>query len=1064
MTAYRKKLIEVALPLDAINRGCQQEKNPFIQGHPRNLHLWWARRPLAACRAVLFSSLVNDPGDDPMYGLSEDIAATERAKLFNLIEELVKWENSNNPRVINAARLEIARSIAANKVADGELEDDTPLVANTSELPEEQEKYLPDPPPEYTAHDVRFKMPGLKPEQVNHFLTHYAPPVLDPFCGGGSIPLEAQRLGLRAHASDLNPVPVLITKALIEIPPKFAGMPPVNPEACGAGVPPAGGKRNRARQRPAPQLMVWPGAKGLAEDVRYYGQWMRDEAQKRIGHLYPKVKITQAMVDDERPDLEPYKDQELTVIAWLWARTVPSSNPAYSGIRVPLVKSLWLSKKRGKEAWLEPVIDQESKSYTFRVRLGTPNAEQKDSIEAGTKLGRGCKFRCILSDTPIPEEHIKSAGMEGKLSQTLIAVVCKGARGRVYLSPTEEIEAVTEIKKPEADGIESPIANDKRALWCLLYGLTSFDKLFTPRQLTALTTFSDLVKEAREQVRRDAEAAWEACGAAFQASNATNEASSEANQGPFVGGEAAPDANQPGHAGKTPPLQTPLAKGGTGPQAYADAVATYLAFGVAQLSRYASTICGWNQTNQNVAQVFGRQALPMVWDFAEGNTIVGVLAITSTIDWVARSLQELPCASTGSSIQLDAAATLKLAALPIIATDPPYYDNIGYADLSDFFYVWLRRSLRDVYPDLLSTMLTPKAEELIASPYRHDGDKKKAAEFFEIGLRRAIQNWREQGHPDYPTTIFYAFKQAETDSSGTASTGWETFLTGVIDQDFCITGTWPIRTERTKGLKGSVNVLASSVVLVCVPRSDDAPLATRREFLGALKRELPDALRHLQSGSIAPVDLAQATIGPGMAIFSRYAKVMESDGTPMTVRKALTLINEVLDEVLAEQEGEFDAETRWALAWFDQYGNQEAAFGDAETLSKAKGVSVGGLVEAGILAAKAGKVRLLKRDELPDNWDPMTDSRLVVWEVIQYLIRTLENDGETAAAELLRKVGSMGEIARDLAYRLYTTCERKKWAQEALAYNSLVIAWPEISKLARQIKPETETQQSFLEE
>ena len=457
----------------------------------------------------------------------------------------------------------------------------------------------------------------------------------------------------------------------------------------------------------------------------------------------------------------------------------------------------------------------------------------------------------------------------------------------------------------------------------------------------------------------------------------------------------------------------------------------------------------------------------MTWDFCEANPFSD-----SSGNWTGQLVFPRKCLehaiASGEALvkQLDATADAAYCG-EIISTDPPYYDNIGYADLSDFFYVWLRRSLNEVYPKLLSTMLTPKAEELIASPYRHNGSRQKAAEFFETGLGSAIGKWRKHGNPDFPTTIFYAFKQAETDSSGTASTGWETFLTGVIDHGFTITGTWPLRTERSvRTVAIGTNALASSVVLVCVPRGDDAPLATRREFLGALKRELPGALRHLQSGSIAPVDLAQATIGPGMAIFSRYAKVMESDGTPMTVRKALTLINEVLDGVLAEQEGEFDAETRWALAWFDQYGNEEAAFGDAETLSKAKGVSVNGLVEAGILEAKAGKVHLLKRNELLNDWDPMTDSRLVVWEVIQYLIRTLENDGETATAELLRKVGSMGEIARDLAYRLYTTCERKKWAQDALAYNSLVIAWLEISRLARQMRSETKTatQKSFLED
>lgn len=983
MTTYRKKLIEVALPLDAINKESAREKS-IRHGHPSTLHLWWARRPLAACRAVLFSSLVNDPDDDPMHGISEDTAATERAKLFDLIEELVKWENTNNPRVINAARLEIARSIAANKVADGELADDTPLVANAPELPEEQAKYLPDPPPEYTAHDVRFKMPGLKPEQVNHFLAHYAPPVLDPFAGGGSIPLEAQRLGLRAYASDLNPVSVLINKALIEIPPKFANMPPVNPDA-------RKGKLKSA---------TWRGAQGLAEDVRYYGKWMRDEAEKRIGHLYPNVKVTAEMAAD-RPDLEPYVGQELTVIAWLWARTVLCPNPACRR-RMPMVRSFWLSKKKGHETVADPLFDEISGDLVrFEIRTGTVAREHTTDRNGA---------RCLYCNNFIKKDQLRDIATRHGVESIPLSVVVGGRSERLYL-PGDCIGA-PQLDESNFSFLNQPMTDDKRWFSPPLYGLPNFADLFTPRQRIALTTFSDLVSEVHGQVSKAAD-----------------------NQGLGV--------------------------------TYADAISTYLAFAISKASSRNCSLAIWEPGTGmgRLAGAMGRQALPMQWTFAETNPLAGAGGdIAGTAKSVSEVLDELVEGTVGIVRQHDAQGEYVGVGNTVVSTDPPYYDNIGYADLSDFFYVWLRRSLREIHPTLFATLLTPKAEELIAASNRHGGDKQKARTFFETGLGAAFSRIKQHCLDEIPVTVFYAFKQSETDRDGQVSTAWETFLRGVVTQGFRITGTWPVRTEATNALKRDVSALASSIVLVCRPRNSDSPTVTRRDFANALRKELPEAIKHLQSGNIAPVDLAQASIGPGMAVFSRYSKVVNADGSPMSVREALQLINQVLDESLVEQESDFEAETRFALRWFEQYGMQEGPFGDAETLAKAMAVSVNGVAEAGILEAEAGKVRLLKRDELPDDWDPITDSRLVAWEIIQYLIRTLEQDGEMATAELLKKVGSMADNARELAYRLYATCERKKWAQEALAYNSLVIAWPEISKLARQTRPETETQQSFLED
>jgi putative DNA methylase len=984
VTTYRKKLVEVALPLKAINDESSRRKRKAPAGYPTTLHKWWAQRPLAACRAVLFSSLVDDPDSDPMYAGNEGLAGQKRAELFNLIEELVQWENSNNPRVINRARAEIARSIAAGKVADKVWKKDAEVV------------------PGATAND--FKQMLAKPNAVNAFLAEHAPPVLDPFCGGGSIPLEAQRLGLRAYASDLNPVPVLITKALIEIPPRFASYPPVNPEW-------------QAKSKEEKAARVWSGAQGLAEDVRYYGRWMRNEVERQVGHLYPKVKLTKELAKN-RPDLAGYVGQELRIVAWLWARTVASPNPAFQGIHVPLASAFWLSTKSGKMAWIEPKVDRAKKTYEFDVRVGSVTADARKAINAGTKLGRGCKFRCLLSDEPIAEDHIKEAGRRGELGTVLMAIVAEGDRGRVYLPPVST-PAFDIGRLKDLGRIDAPLANDPRNLWCLGYGFDTFDKLFTPRQLVTLSTFSNLLNEVRDTVRRDARAA------IFPDDRNSDDTSDR-------------------------------------PSAYAEATAVFLACSLMRAVDYNSAFASWRPKDNAMRSTLGKQAIPMVWDFAEANPLEKSSAgFADCVQVISKCVEVLPANSSAQVRQLDATTAACDALQPFVCTDPPYYDNIGYADLSDFFYVWLRRAIGNVYPSLFSTLLTPKAQELIASPYRHDGRKDSAKEFFEEGLARTFRKVREYGTREFPVVVFYAFKQSESDgydgevaeslsaSTVTASTGWETILEGLIGANFSITGTWPMRTEgdnRQVGL--GTNALASSIALVCRQRPSEARLATRKEFMTALRQDLPYALKNLQHGSIAPVDLAQAAIGPGMAVYTRYAKVIESDGQPMAVRTALGIINQVLDEVLAEQEGEFDGDSRWALAWFDQFGMGEGAFGIAETLSKAKNTSVSGLVEAGIVHARAGKVRLVRRDEMNAAWNPATDPRLTAWEVTQHLIRTLETEGESAAAALMHQLGGIAETARDLAYRLYSICERKKWAEEALAYNGLVIAWPELSKLA----------------
>lgn len=947
-----KKLIEVALPLDAINEQAAREKS-IRHGHPSTLHLWWARRPLAAARAVIFAQLVNDPswkwefenpGAPPPSHLKGSWAAS-RKRLFTLITELVKWENSTNEEVLEKARAEIRKSW--REVC--ELNKDHPDAAT-----------LFDPE----------RMPGLH----------------DPFAGGGTIPLEAQRLGLEAYASDLNPVAVLINKAMIEIPPKFAGKPPVNPES-----------------RRSAGMKTWSRAEGLAEDVRYYGAWMREEAWKRIGHLYPPVAITKEMTRD-REDLKPYIGKELTVIAWIWARTVKSPNPAFSHMDVPLVSSFILATKAGKEAWVEPLVERDE--YNFVVRAGNFPAVAKD----GTKSARGANFRCLLSNTPIESEYIRQEAQAGRMGARLLAVVAEGIRGRVYLSPTEEHEATARQAvpswKPDLK-VTTPCHDIDRLP---MYGMYMWADCFTNRQLAAVTTFCDLVGEVRTLVHRDAVEAMTA------------------------------DDNRS------------FSAGGLGGEAYGDAIAVYMAFCVDRLANYSTTLCTWHSgvKYETITSTFGRHAIPMTWDYAEGNPFSDSSGnILKQVDSVAANIDAFPVADFGGhAAQIDARDVLLQMSGRVVSTDPPYYDNVGYADISDFFYIWLRRSLRGMFPELLSTIAVPKAEELIASQYRH-GSKANAEVFFLNGMTSVMKGIASAANSAAPVTIFYAFKQSETsESEGTSSTGWETFLGAVQDAGLAITGTWPVRTEYTSNLKKGTNALASSIVLVCRKRPDDAPTATRRQFTRELNAVLPVALDEMTMGAgegrspVAPVDLSQAMIGPGMAVFSKYRAVLEADGTPMSVKTALHLINRFLAD------DDFDADTQFCLRWYEQHGWDAGAFGEADVLARAKGTAVSGLVDAGVVWSDGGKVRLRKQSEYPADWDAASDKRLPVWEALHQLIRSFRSDGERGAAVVLAVVKDKTEPIRQLAYRLYTLCERRGEAEQARGYNEIMTAWAAVERVA----------------
>ena len=915
-----KKLIEVALPLEKINAESAREKS-IRHGHPSTLHLWWARRPLATARAVIWASLVDDPSSHPEEFPTEEDQAKERERLFRILEDLVVWENSNNEDVLNKAKAEIMKSTNGNP-----------------------------------------------------------PALLDPFAGGGAIPLEAQRLGLEAHAHDLNPVAVMINKAMIEIPPHFADLPPVNPEAHNA----LGGSG-------------WTGAKGLAEDVRYYGEWMKQEAFKKIGHLYPKVEVPKELGGGEA-----------TVIAWIWTRTVKCPNPA-CGCEMPMASSFVLSKKKGNEAWVEPIVHEQK--IDFGIHYTKCPSKEKES----NKLGRGATFKCPVCGEVTTDSYVKQKGKSKEIGSQLMAIVAEGKKGRVYLPPNEMHITVATCDEIE-DGPSGSLPENPRWFSPPAFGMTDYSDLFTNRQLTALTTFSDLVAEAQAKAEEDALAA------------------GMADDG------------------------VSIADGGSGAKAYGEAIAVYLAFATDRLANRLSTICPWNRIAGKIEQTFGRQAIPMTWDFAEANIFsTSTGSWSGSLEWIPKSLELLPADRMAEVRQFDAQSDCGLRSI-MVSTDPPYYDNIGYADLSDYFYVWMRRSLKTIYPKIFRTMLVPKAEELIATPYRHDGNKEAAREFFESGMLQTCRQIYKYAKEDVPVTIYYAYKQSETDISTekTASTGWETMLNAIIQAGFSITGTWPTHTERETGLKAAVNALATSVVLVCRKRSEDAPFTTRRNFINELKRELRPALKKLQQSNLAPVDLAQSSIGPGMGIFSKYSKVLESDGSSMTVRSALQAINQEIETYFNEQDGELDSMSQFCVALYTQHAFNDMKYGDANTLAVAKNISIATLEERGVLYAQKGVVRLLDRAEIPEY---KGSGERIMWLLTQQLTRAMETGGVKSCAEIVSQFfGSAGEQAKALAYRLYTIAEKKGWAQEAYAYNALVVSWPDIKSMAAELSAITPEQ------
>lgn len=937
--ASRKKLIEVSIPLEAINRESAREKS-IRHGHPSTLHLWWARRPLAACRAVLFAQLVDDPSACPEEFPTVDLQKAERDRLHGLIERLVPWEASTNELILTEARYEIARSVARSR---GE------TLAPLAEM---------------------------KRQAIIDYLQTYAPPVYDPFSGAGSIPLEAQRLGLKAMGSDLNPVAVLIGKALVEFPPKFAGQKPVNPKVN--------------------ELHQWKGAQGIAADVRYYGRWMREKAEKNIGHLYPNARLK-----DEK---------EATVVAWLWARTVPSPDPRAKGMHVPLASTFVLSSKTGREVIVKPVVDRDSLTWRFEID-DKPSAADIKLAEEGTVSRSGGV--CLLTGAPMPFTHIRAEGKAGHMGTRLMAIVAEGKSGRIYLGPDERHSEIAQTTPPDLPELEQDLPSNPRDFKTPNYGMSQWNDLFTPRQLVALTTFSDLVIAARDAVAADATNRW------------TGSHSNDSRR---------------------------LSDGGLGPIAYADAVATYLAFALSKLADRGSTICTWFTERDSTRPTFSRQAIPMTWDFAELNTLLGGTgSFVGAVDWTAESVEGQAEVAGIGTIENKNATENSFVSPAIFSTDPPYYDNIGYADLSDFFYVWLRRTLKSVHPALFRRVASPKVEELVATPYRHGG-KDNAEAFFLDGMKKALAGIASAS-ADAPATIYYAFKQSELAQDGVTSAGWASFLQAIIDSGLAVYGTWPVRSELSNRLIASgTNALASSIVLVCRRRDFAAPSITRSDFLRTLRREMPGALAEIGRARVGPTDIQQAAIGPGIGIFSRFSQVLNTDGTPMLVKDALKLINQVREEITSHGDAEYDNETRFALDWFVAKGFEKGRSGDAITMTNAVNISLDGVKGAGFFEARGGDARLLKREELPDNWDPATDTR-TVWEACQHLIKrlTAEDGGIEAAAILYNQLGALVDPAHALARRLYDICEQRQWASEGRAYNRLHQDWDVIERRAAEL-------------
>lgn len=903
-TPPRRKLIEASIPLEKINTESRREKS-IRTGHPSTVHQWWSRKPTAAARAVLFAQIIDDPSTRPDLFPTQEAQEAERRELFTLIEKLSKWESvtardSDNPLIEAKKRIRL-----------------------------------------YTGDDL--------------------PIIADPFAGGGSIPLEAQRLGLPATASDLNPVAVLLEKALLEIPSRFANRPPIS----------------IATEALFDKKQTWTGSKGLAEDILFFGQSLLEKAKSELSDLYPEVQLNDGT--------------KVPAIAWLWVRTTTCPNPA-CGVAAPLTSSWYLTKKKGKEKFLHPIIQDRKISY--KICDGLKN------VPDGTVNRSGAK--CINCGSAISLQHIRDEGQAGKLGHDLTAIVADTSSGRSYFAPSKSDEDAAFVSLPE-DLPPGEIPDKALGFRVKPYGFNNYSDLFSPRQLVALSTLSGLVEDLKKQiVSVGSNSEWEDL------------------------------------------------------DSYADAVVTILAICISKLANNSSALTTWMKDRGAFREVFSRQALPMYWDYAENNPLgPHGGALEENISKVATAVAAAPIASS-FCVPVNQDALKSDLSGKVISTDPPYYDYVGYSDLSDFFYIWLRRSLRHIYPQLFNRVLVPKNDELVANPYRHNGEQ-GAQEYFETGFVKFFEHARQHASVTYPMTVYYAFKQQDAKSA--TLSGWETVLEGMIKSGWQITATWPMRTESPgRVLANGTNALASSILLVLRQRPENAPLITRSDFLSELKEALPAALKDLQKGTISPVDLPQSAIGPGMKIFSKYNGVYESDGHKMTVRSALSIINEILDEVLSEQEGDYDSDTRFAIAWFRTYGFNSSIYGNADSLARARNTSIDHLVRSGILDSGRGEVHLLspadlyEADQGQSPYDPSSDNSVSAWETVLHLAKELDfGNGVEGAGILLSQVPPQidRELCKQLAFLLFSIAESLNESKTALLFNQLGTSWNDIEEAAR---------------
>ncbi len=909
MSQERKKLIEVSLPLEAINRESVREKN-ITNGHPSTLHIWWARRPLAACRAILFSQLVDDPSSNPIDFPTLESQKIERARLFAIIENLAKWENSSNESVLTAAKVEI--------------------------------------------------MKGREGKQID---------LLDPFSGGGSIPLEAKRLGLNAIANDLNPLPILINTVILKIVGRFEG------------------KISSANS------ISGNSAVTMSEDLKKWSEVLQTRVEEKVGHLYTG------------------KNKSSVPLVYLWARTVKCPNPA-CGIDVPLVGSWSTNDRPGNESYFNPVPSSDGKSVDVEIGQGKVSKELATIIRSGGK--------CPICETGFKLDYVKSEASLGNLSQRLLGVQEVENKIRTFRPATIEDRSKASVAREYMEWLDLPLSKHPQYMAPPRFGLNKFSDLFLDRQLLTLKTFVEELEKLEPEITKSYEDK-------FSDSDPRN-----------------------------------LTEGGSGAVAYAQSIKVLLAMSISRLTNRCSTLCIWDSSRTTISQVFVRQAYSMTWFFAEANPFGGGSgSYEGQVDYLVKALARLPLGQ--GTVANKPAQELDIPMNVVVSTDPPYYDSVPYADLSDYFVVWLRKMLATTMPEIFTTVLSPKASELVADHVRHN-DKASAGKFFEDGLTDVFKRIHSAHSNDYPMTIFYAFKAKEDEGKIDIPTGWETFLSSLLTAGWKISGTWPVRTEQPGGLRElGRNALASSVVVVCRKRDELAPSISRRAFISEMKKVLPQSLREMQQGSIAPVDLAQAAIGPGMEIFSKYSEISEADGTSMTIRTALALINQTLGEVLNEQESDFDSETLFCVKWFAQYQWDEGPFGQADTLARAVNVSMSSMMRNGVFISSSSKAKLKHPKEMEPEWNPSLDKELSIWEVTVKLSHIIGAEGIEKARSVLHQTSEAIDVdaVKELAYLIFNICEKQGWSETGVAFNALVTSWIDIGSLIQNGNRPPQSQDAF---